>query len=347
MSLNREPGSPPAGETVNPAPSPGAGIVRCPQCGSTRVRRPVRPLLLNLGACAVFVVLTPFLCVTILGVLISFLTLPVTTAIALVGGNRCRDCRYRFEPGCAGTGTAAILRFPWRLHALNIVLLFLLCIVGPHIMWAGAGGGKLPNVMADAGLFLMFGFLLWGSLAYHLVLYFSFQRKVTHPLIWAALFLLPGLLGGSLLFHNSLPRVRVGALLVMAELAPLPESATGIRFYSWSSPFSGEDFLRFTADGNDIERFLAESPALQGQEPTRYSTQKMRLKFGDEPEVNPNYPVDRTEYVSPRRSAPSWYKQEIRGPARKYHVQPPRYQLPGEVLVDDETNTIYVYLCFS
>ena len=71
----------------------------------------------------------------------------------------------------------------------------------------------------------------------------------------------------------------------------------------------------------------------------------MRLKLTKESYENPSGYGH--EYVVPHSATPSWYMQEIRVPPRKYHVQPPRYQLPGEVLVDDETHTVYVYLCFS
>ena len=128
---------------------------------------------------------------------------------------------------------------------------------------------------------------------------------------------------------------------------PLPQSATAIRAYSWSSPFSGEDFLCFTAPPADIEQFLAHSPALQGQHPTHFSAHKMRVPYSKEFLETGRSDNDANEYVTPRGHWPKWYKQEIRGPARKYIVQPPDYQYPGEVLVDDETNTVYVHLCFS
>jgi len=343
MSLERGSDLPPGSSTTPPAALPIPSPVHCPHCGSIRIRRPTRPLVLNIIACMAFLPLTLLLCAAVTGLLISLLALPVTTCIALVGRYRCLDCQHRFEPVPADPCAAASPRFPWRFHALNIVVLFLLCIAGPHLMAIKAGGGRLPDMMTNAGVFLIFGLFLWGSLLWHLALYHSLGRRVSHPLFWAILFVLPGVLGGTKVFHGSLPTVRVRTLLSFAELAPLPESAREIRIYTWSSPFSGEDLLRFTADRNDVERFLAQSPALQGQEPKRYSAQRMKLPL---PKGFQSVPNEGNEYFVPRHR-PTWYKQEIRGPARKYLVQPPRYQLPGEVLVDEETNTVYVYLCFS
>ena len=337
----------PSARPVNPAATASAGIVQCPHCGSTRVRHRTRPLAFNAIACGVTLALTPLLCAMAIGVLVSFLALPITTAIAAVGRNRCRDCRHRFEPGDPDPDTTVLRRFPWISHVLNIVVLLLLCLVGPLIMEIRAGAEEPGDVMAGLGLLFTFGFLLWGSLVCHLILYHSLRRKLANPLIWAALFVLPGVLVGAMVLKASLPSVKARGLLAYAELAPLPASATEIKFYSWSSPFSGEDFLRFTAEPSDIERFLANSPALRGQQPERYSVRRMRLKYPTDAQGHTIYQMDANEYIVPHGSTPSWYKQEIRGPARKYIVQPPEYQFPGEVLVDDETNTVYIYLCFS
>lgn len=335
------------GQGVNLSSRPGSGMPRCPQCGSTRVRRRIRPLVFNVVALAISLLLTPVFCAMSIGVLVSLSVLPLTTCIAIVGRSRCLDCRHRFESGHDTLGTAPLPRFPWHFHVLNIVILFALCIAGPHVMRMRAGAGGLPDVMTQFGLFFMFGFLLWGSLLYHPILFHSLRRRIASPAIWAVLFLLPGIFAGGKIFYESRPISHMHALMRYAGLAPLPASASGVRYYTWSSPFSGEDFMRFTADANDIKRFLADSPALQGQEPERFWPERMRLKNVRDSEGNLEYHEDANEYFSLSPNAPRWYKQEIRGPARRYRVQPPRYQLPGHLLVDDETNTVYIYLWFS
>jgi hypothetical protein len=295
--------------------------------------------------------LTFVMCAMAFAAAISLLALPVTTGIAVIGRYRCLSCRHRFEREPQSAGHPALPGFPWRWHALNIILLVLLCFVAPHIMrkqaGAGASAGPLADMEAAVGLFMTLGFFLWVSLIYHLILHSARGRRFRRPLTRAVLFVLPGVLVGTLAFYESLPQVRAGALLRLADLAPLPESATAIRVYSWASPFSGEDFLRFTARPADIESFLSESRALQGQEPTRFWAQKMRLPIPQPFPSTWDPSGDTNEYFAPRRHWPSWYKQEIRGPARKYIVQPPDYHYPGEVLVDDETSTVYVHLCFS
>jgi hypothetical protein len=347
MSLGRAPDPPSADGRPRPAPLPIPTIACCPHCGGTRIRNRTRPLVLNVVACVVFLLLSPLVCAMILGLLLALLVLPVTTCIALVGRNRCLDCQHRFDPEFRGVASERSPGFPWRLHALNLLALLVFCGVGPYVIGLRSAGGRLPDMMENVGTFFRLGFLLWGSFLWHLVLYHKLRQKLANPLIWALLFVLPATLGGTAVLYQSSPTVHVRALLRLADLAPMPESATLIRVYSWSSPFSGEDFLCFTALPAEIEQFLAHSPALQGQQPTHFSAHKMRVPYPKEFLETGRSDGDANEYVTPRGHWPKWYKQEIRGPARTYIVQPPDYHYPGEVLVDDETNTVYVHLCFS
>jgi hypothetical protein len=312
----------------------------CPQCGGTRIRRRSRPLLWSLAACVISAALTPVLCPMAFAAMISFLSLPVATLFALFGSHRCLDCRRRFRPE-SDTPLPGTKEFPLRLHAVNALLLLLLCFVAPTILRV-TGGGNWPDPTA-VNLAVTCIMLSWASLLYHLVVHSLLRRRVTSSLAWTILFVLPALVAGGFVSYTSLPRVEAAALLRFAELAPLPRSASGVKAYSWSGVFSGEDYLCFTAERNDIEQFIAESPALRGKEPTRYSLQKMRIPHPKDPNEF-NYT---NEYFSPWLNSPSWYQQEVRGPARKYEVQPPEYQLPGEVLIDDETHTVYVHLIFS
>lgn len=304
-------------------------------------------MAINGIVCGVTLLLTGVICVMALGVLVSFLLLPITACVAVVGRNRCRDCGHRFEPAGPGVDTTVLPCFPWGAHVLNIVVLLLLCLVGPLVLEIRAGAKRPSDMTTGVGLLFAFWLLLWGSLFYHVTLYRRLRQKLANRLIWTVLFVLPGVLVGGLVFSASSPTIKMRRLLAYAHLAPLPPSATGLKVYSWSSPFSGEDFMRFTAEPNDIERFVADSPALRGQKPQRYSDKRMRLKYPTDAAGNTVYRMDANEYVTPRGNVPSWYKEEIRGPARKYKVQPPRDQFPGEVLIDEETNTVYIYLCFS
>jgi len=73
----------------------------------------------------------------------------------------------------------------------------------------------------------------------------------------------------------------------------------------------------------------------------------MRLPSPDDPGKSWQYREAEHEVFVPDPSTPDWYKQEIRGPARRYIIRPKGYHYPGEVLVDDEENFVFVQLCFS
>lgn len=345
MNMDPRPDLPPAHGPQPAASIPVPVSMSCPQCGSRRLRKRSRPLVLNVIACLVFLLASPLVGVMFLAFLLALLALPITMAIALVGRHRCLDCHHRFDPESWDADFAS--GFPWRYYVLNLLALVLLCDIGPYLIALRSAGGLAPDILQGLNLFTVLGFFLWVSLAWHVLVYRKFRRRIVNPLLWGLLFVLPALLGGTAVLYGSLPQVRAAGLLWQADLAPLPPSATVVRVYSWSFLFAGEDLLCFTASPADIERFLTESPALQGQEPTRFSARKMRLPYPTKEYLETRDPAtDANEYFSPRHR-PSWYKQEIRGPARKYLVQPPDYQFPGEVLIDDETNTVYVYLCFS
>ncbi|MEN6423970.1 MAG: hypothetical protein ABFE13_01300 [Phycisphaerales bacterium] len=211
-----------------------------------------------------------------------------------------------------------------------------------------AGAGRQPQLVEDIGRLVVCGVFLWVSLGYHLIVHSKLKRTMTASWIWTTLFLFPGVVIGGLVFYASVPSVCMRSFLAHAELALLPKSATDVRFCSRSGFFSGEVFVRFTAEPNDIKWFLAESPTLQGQVPERFSAARMRSEQPTDSERNPIlHETGQHEYFMPRSTTPAWYRQEIRGPTRRYILHFPGYQGRGEVLVDDETNTVYIYACFS
>ncbi|MDI6451350.1 hypothetical protein [Anaerobaca lacustris] len=328
------------------------GGLQCPQCGSTRVRSRNRALSRNVVA---LLAVGPLLVLAFafescifgllwfVAVVLPAFTLPVSVCVAAVGRHRCRDCGCRFLPG----REAERVPFPWCSCGLNIALLVVLCAIGPIVMRWWDNWGRASHTMADTNGIFTAGFLVWASLVYQIAIYKGLGRRLRSRFVWLVLFIWPGIVLGSSVFSISTPSARAEALLSRARLAPLPASATGIRVYEWSSPFSGEEFLRFAAEPNDVEKFLRESPALQGQEPEHFSAERMRLPTSGNPEKDWESQVAGHETYVPRPTIPDWYKQKITGPARRYIVQPERYQYPGHVLVDDEEHVVYIYLIFS
>ncbi len=341
------------GETFAYSNDQGEGCEpRCPQCGSTRVRSRNRALSRNvvaLFATGPLLVLAFAFESCIFGLLwfvaavLLVFALSVSVCIATVGRHRCRDCACRFLPG----REVERVPFPWFSYGLNVALLIALCAAGPMAMRWWGNWSRVSDMMADTSGIFTAGFLVWVTLAYQIAVYKGLGGRLRSRFVWLALFIWPGIVLGSLVFYTSTPSARAEALLSRARLAALPDSATGIRVYEWSSPFSGEEFLRFAADANDIEAFLRQSPALQGQQAERFSPERMRLPTSGNPEKDWESQAAGHEIYFPHRATPDWYKQKITGPARRYIVQPERYQYPGHVLVDDEEHVVYVYLIFS
>lgn len=130
-------------------------------------------------------------------------------------------------------------------------------------------------------------------------------------------------------------RRRAQRILVLAELAPLPKSATEVRSYSKVFLFTGINFLRFHASQADIEAFLRESPILKEAKCTIYSKDRPR----------------QDEYFFLRKAVPnitpSWYIPSIRGTGRGYRFWKNRYKYDGKLLVDEEKNLVFVELSFG
>jgi len=283
----------------------------------------------------------------------------VTAGFALVGRHRCKSCGHRLRPMHPSEKAEAEAHFPWAFCILNGVLLLLLCIVGPIVMRAQSFDGDLhaimrflgrglDDMMAVLSSVLVFLWSLGLSLVCQAIAYRLLKRRIRSRAIWAVLFLLPAITIGGGWFYYSTPIAQARAILARGELASLPKSATDIRVYMWSSPFSGEDFLRFRASPDDIQKFLEESPILRGAKCREYSKDRMRLKYPkDYWQRIMEYREDGNEYFFPDSITPDWYKQEIKGPARCYIINPNRYHYPGEVIVDNEENLVFVYLCFS
>jgi hypothetical protein len=127
--------------------------------------------------------------------------------------------------------------------------------------------------------------------------------------------------------HEYDPLVWAPDVLDRLRLAPLPKSARNIRMYVCRVFMAAEDFLRFEADPNDIERFLAGSPGLA------YITPAPLSELGEK----------RTRTVAYyNSSAPAWYDQTLPDRTRCYNLNAPGGGT-GEIFVHDERHAVYVY----
>jgi hypothetical protein len=237
--------------------------------------------------------------------------------------------------------------FPNAILIVNVPLLSLLYLVGPITMKVIAGmdlgdGWFLVTFELAYRLCVMF-FWVCVVYGYQVLLHILLAVRIKSRITWAVLFLWPILLIGGVSLHRSLPLQRAQTVLSNAGLASLPESATEIKVFTWSTPFSGEEFLRFRASREDIESFLAESAILKVSQCQRYSKDRMRLIYPDDYAASGKYQDDRHEYFFDK-CAPPWYIQEIKGPGRRYRILPKGYNHAGEVIFNEEENLVFVNL---
>ena len=317
--LAREAGAGGAGTT---------GLLRCPQCQSVRIRHRGLPLLVNFGVCCVLVASAclglPLEWGLFWILLVAFYMLPVTACVALVGRHRCLDCGGRFRSAHEVEAKETAPGFPWRFYWLSLVLLLILCVVGPAVIRVGTGDSRSTDFPTAVHTALLLALALWAGLLWQVALYFVLRRRFRSAFIWAALFVLPALLAGGWSIYRSLPGVRVRAILPAANLAPLPRSAQKVKVCRYWWPDEVDAFVGFRSDSEDVREFLDASPVLRGAE---WDT-SAPWRVGS--------PLDRT--------GPVWYREGIQGTHRRCSVRAEKTAATVTVSMaaDDEVSSVYI-----
>lgn len=145
------------------------------------------------------------------------------------------------------------------------------------------------------------------------------------------------------LSHGSLGGARI--ILLRANLAPLPKSASHIKVYTWSTMFSGAEYLRFQANPADIVDFVDASKAVSDarhQADLRdgrqlYYVNAFKSMYGEYLSVELDFP-------SP--GAPDWFQVKIPN-AKHYLFFVKGYQCPGELIIDGSSGTVFIKLVFG
>ena len=238
------------------------------------------------------------------------------------------------------------MRFPWKPCLLNGVALWIVCLASREMLELIRSGALSIIIFKAVFASIATGFLIGVSLGYQMLIFHLFKKRIGRALSWWILFLLPSMAIGSVSFYYAIPSVQARVILSHAELAHLPKSAHDIKVYTWASPMSGEEFLKFKASRDDIELFLAASPTLKGKKCVNYTKDKMRLPYPRDFGTKEEHFNTPHEYFS-LPGAPDWYKVELKGAGRRYGIHPEGYHYPGEVIIDDESGIVYVRLIFS
>jgi hypothetical protein len=367
---NETPEATPKDHVTPGTDSPAVGEARCPLCGGPTKRGWSDVPVLNLATFIIFLALACVAFVTGVGggwvvltiasllfaaiALLSLWALPVTAAMAVAAQPRCRCCGRLHLPGLDGTRASSSMTFPLRYALTGSLILLVLLILG--LAWfRSAPGQETGKVgLTFASRIVMAGFALGLGVLAQAMMWRRLRPRM-ESVAWRSLLLLPAaVLGVGWLAlagydHRALSRKyepikRSPVVLNRAGLAPLPDSARDVRVHAWGFMLSGKYTLRFTADPNDIERFLAASPSLERVIARTYSRERMRLRGGDYVGLSNRYNAQGNECFTPERDVPGWYRQEIRGPGRRYEINSYGGKYQGELLVDDEEHTVYIHV---
>ncbi|MHC4721950.1 MAG: DUF4190 domain-containing protein [Planctomycetota bacterium] len=145
---------------------------------------------------------------------------------------------------------------------------------------------------------------------------------------------------------NALPTVKAKKTLTNGRLANLPQSVTNLKVGGWAGLFTGEDFIKFRATPEDINKFVAESPSIKEVAPEMFNSENMHLPEPDNSQKTSDYyTLDHKHYDE--SNYPSWYRPTMKVKGRRYLIPPDGYHNWGSVIINDETNTVYISVIWS
>jgi hypothetical protein len=204
------------------------------------------------------------------------------------------------------------IRFPWKPCLLNGVALWLVCLASREMLDLIRSGALLIIIFKIVFASIAAGLLIGVSFGYQMLIFHLFKKRTKRALSWCILFLLPSMVIGSVSAYYAIPSVQANIILSHAELAYLPKSAHDIKVYTWASPMSEEEFLKFKASRNDIEQFLTSSPILKGKKCVNYTKDKMRLPYPKDYGRKEEHFNTPHAYYHSSPSAPDWYIENLK-----------------------------------
>lgn len=145
---------------------------------------------------------------------------------------------------------------------------------------------------------------------------------------------------------GSAPARQVAAARAWAGLAPLPPSATQVRAseegaFTWTAYY-----VRFSAPPEDINAFLAASPGLRGERPEIFTARHKLLPGPARGQsLTARQLTDGNSYILYGLPSPSWFDRTVRTSGRRYNIHHGGNY--GEVVVNDASHTVYVYVADS
>jgi hypothetical protein len=207
---------------------------------------------------------------------------------------------------------------------------FLMAIAG-----LAAGMIALRKIKKNDGLFTGRGFAITGIVTSSI----SFLRFL--------LFIFFMLL---VMFSSGLKDRDPQSILEDGRLAQLPDSAFGVKAEGWSGMFTGEDYMMFKAEPEDIEKFITESPSLKEVEPELFSAEKQYMPYPEKDDFESDEEFlehQKHSYYHLGDYLPQWYRPMIRNKGRRYEIPAKDSHNWGSVIINDETGTVYINVIWS
>ena len=264
----------------------GAEILHCPKCDSPDILKrsgaasflfviaglAVILLLMLLRNLLVLLPLKQFLLALSFAVMFALCLISAEVWLVLIRNCRCESCGYGFRSISKSRREQTTWPFTWRFFLLNAILLLLNGLTSMILLEVLFNDSFLFFLIEAAFPVFFCGFLSFLSLPFHAILFGLLRKKLKNEMLLAVLFIIPAILLGGNDLYQSFPIVRARSVLFDGRLAALPDSATDIKVYHWSGIFSGESFLKFSAEPKDINVFLRSSPSIKGQQCRQYSS---------------------------------------------------------------------------
>jgi hypothetical protein len=148
-----------------------------------------------------------------------------------------------------------------------------------------------------------------------------------------------------LLAYFLFPSNDASRILKAGRLADLPASAKDVKTEGWSSLFSGSDYLTYKATSEDIENFIKESSISFAPEVFDGNHQHLQTEPNDNIWQTEEY--YKNKYFIRNGDWPEWFDPTLKSKGRIYEIPAENNHNWGEVIINDETNTVYIWVCWS
>lgn len=144
-------------------------------------------------------------------------------------------------------------------------------------------------------------------------------------------------------------QIKKGALS-FGRLAEYPKSAKNFKIATAGSPFTRQFIVSFNAEAEDIESWIKASDGLKGVKPEIFTESHQYLPYPENltDEEMINSIKTGHEYYFILKHKPGWLNNLKIKNGRKYQIPGKAgHGIGGLLLIDDDTNTVYIDVSWS